>query len=110
MAAKLVCVPKLLDSKAFLMSGDCTKESIDSQGKLAKDIINGYKHMTRALRRGFTDMASALTCVKTSQSLRSRENHKASQRKGRKALKLPPNCSTSDPSSLKIYKSLENLD
>lgn len=103
-AASIVPVQTLLDTKTFLLKGE-TKEEIDERVKLVREVIKSYKVMGTAMKRGCTDMASALNCVKTSENLR--KDSKTTTRERRKALKLPPNCSTSDPSCLKICKVLE---
>ena len=100
----MVPVQTLLDTKTFLLKGE-TKEEIDERVKLIKDVVKSYKVMATAMKRGCTDMTSALNCVKTSENLR--RDQKNTTREKRRALKLPPNCSTSDPSCLKICKVLE---
>lgn len=106
----MVPVQTLLDAKSFLLgkSAECTKEDVESNAKLIRDIFAGYKHMAKALRKGMGDMGSALNCVKTSTQLQSSQKKRAAREK-RQSLKLPPHCSTSDPSCLKIYKALETL-
>lgn len=101
-----------MDIKAYLLQGEQTRQSIETNAKNARSIFAGLRTMTAALKKGCSDMTSALNTVKVAAALQERaaaSGQSASSRaaaKAAKAKKLPSYAATNDPSCIKIHKIL----
>lgn len=100
----MVPLTQLLDLAKFLLRD--TKEEIEEAVKDVKSVLSGYQSMCKILKSGLNDMSSALQTVKTAALLKAAEAKKAAKAKKR-AAKLPAECSTSDPMSIKSYRVIE---
>ena len=104
------CNLLLMDLKGFLLEGKHTRNGIEDQSKKVRLILSGYRSMGNALRKGTTDMQSALNTIKTAAALRAKQAKSASDRKAAKAkvkaTKLPNFAATSDPSIIKNHRSI----
>lgn len=102
----------LLNMKDFLLVGEHSRQSIDDRCKQVRALLAGYRAMTAGLKRGCSDMCSALNTIKAAEQLQSRNSSTGNgpaakmAAKKAKARKLPSYANTSDPSIIKIHKML----
>ena len=96
---------QLTDVKTYLLAGEQSRAGIEEQAKKVRLLISGYRAMTGALKKGCSDMTSALKTAQTAQSLRERQAEAKAKAKTRTP-KLPAFASTSDPSAIKMHRTL----
>ncbi|CAK9099080.1 DnaJ-like 1 [Durusdinium trenchii] len=104
----------LMDLKVYLLEDEHTRAGIDEQAKKVRLMLTGFRTMTSALKKGCSDMTSALNTVKAAAALQDKQSQdgtgttkpKAKAKAKTRAAKLPTYASTSDPSVIKIHRLL----
>lgn len=97
----------MMNLKGYLLEGPHSRAGVDEQAKKVRTMMSGFRCMTSALKKGASDVQSALNTIKAAEALKERRSgdKRAAQAKA-KMLELPAFASTSDPSIIKIHKSL----
>ena len=113
MAETIVPLDELLNLQDFVREGlpledpAAYKDFIDDRTSTARKILAAASEATRSLKKGATDMKSALQAHKTSENLR--QNRNAADSAKTKKSKLSQYAATSDPSATLSQLGLINL-